>query len=404
MRLILLVWLLAAACSAASPAPIWGPSALLGQAEQQHAPALWVENARLTAAWTDANVTTVYFAARAITPTGPTDTAILALPAHSPRDLRLLPAHGADLNLLWLDTDDSGSPRLYTGRFTPDLEVVGNFTRISNRPTYHYAAVPNGDDTVWLTWSGGSPAEPALYAQLLNRGSRPLDAQFLITDASWPALSRANDGTLYLYWRQVSDGQLYGGVLLDGQLQDMDALGIPLELRAGEALHGLYAGLDRTHRYLFWTITGADGNTHTRYTTAPLTDTEWSAVAELAITLDTTATLETDFNTGPAERATAGTTPVTWAKPMDGQFDLLPMAAAIGDDVGIVYMQSGEVVAAQIIAPTDLPHLIGYPALTTNRERNLYLAWAQPHHGTAADLRLKSLGLNWQAETPPGTR
>lgn len=406
MRPLLLLWLLAAACSStpATPAPVWGPPFALGQAAQAHAPALWAEAGRITAAWTGANPGTVYFSARAITANGPTESATLALPARSPRDLRLLPARGDDLNLLWLDTDDNNGPRLFAGRFNPDLEIVGSYTQISDRPTYHYDAAPNGDDTAWIVWTGGSAAEPGLYAQRLNVGGRPLDAQFLTTDAAWPVLSRTGDGTVDLYWQQATDGRWLHGSLVDGQLQDTQTLNIRLNMEPGTILHGVQAGQDTSHRYLFWTITDSDGSTHSLYSSAPHDSADWSPLAPLTIAIDISRTLETGYNSGPAYYATAGSHSVAWAQPLAGLSDVLPVAGATAEGIAVVYMQAGQVIAARLIATTEPPGLIGYPALTIDRQSYLYLAWSQPHLDADADLKLTSLRFNWQAETPPGMR
>ena len=64
------------------------------------------------------------------------------------------------------------------------------------------------------------------------------------------------------------------------------------------------------------------------------------------------------------------------------------IAAQVNDALGIVYLHDGEFDGYQPVVTLMEPGLIGLPSLATDRNRHLYLAWAQPSATGYADLNV----------------
>lgn len=383
---------LLAALAGCAPAPaqetsLWGRIDTLGETEQVHAPALWVQpDGGLTAAWIGADERGVHQDARAVSSAVIGDVITLPLPPVHPYAQTLLPARDGRLHLLWQDANPQGELRLYAALLSPDLTVERGPTAISDRLTLRYKAVPQAGGQILALWSGGLPAEPALYLQIIDERGLPRAPVLLAHDADWPTLAQANNGALYLFWRQTSNGRLLGGHLRGNQLTADENVGQALMLERGDRLHQLQAALDTTHLYLFWNLTRAAGETQTWMVTRPLDGSTWSAPEKTGVGEAQENNLQTGLNTGAVQRVLGGENWLTWAAPMPGQFDVLPVGGRIGDDLGIVYFQAGSAAGYQRI--TSPGRLIGPPLLLPDRDRYLYLAWSQPLETGKAALRL----------------
>ncbi|NWG16270.1 MAG: hypothetical protein HXY41_06505 [Chloroflexi bacterium] len=386
---------LAAGCAAAAPEPAVGwPAVTVGQAEQSAAPALWADAEGVMLAWVGADETGIHQDARTIIPGGLTAAVVLPLPPTRPYGQQLSAAAGSDRHLLWLDADAEGQNRLYAAVITGALAVKRGPTPVSAQITRRYAILPNGDGTLWVVSGGGLAAEPGLYAHFLDPAGRPRQENPapIVTNADWPSFIQWGDGAAELFWRQPSDGTVKHAPFA----VETGTLGSPaplttLNLAAGDRLDNLSAARDHTHGYLFANITHADGERETRFAGGEAGAADWGEMRRLGIAVTTDHTFAVSFNAGAVMAAGTGARWLSLAAPAAGDFESLPVAVMAGDDLGIVYFQGGQPAGFQIIAPDA--NLIGTPALQADRERFLYLAWAQPTAAGTAALRLASLRL-----------
>ncbi|HLV34386.1 MAG TPA: hypothetical protein VKY59_04690 [Spirillospora sp.] len=392
------IWLLClifalAGCAAASesrqdsPASLWGAVRVISETEQSHAPALWVQpDGILTAAWVGADNRGVHHDARVISGSTMGDAVTLPLPPIHPYGQQLWPASGDHLHLLWLDAGADGQQRLFAAHLSPDLGVERGPVEVSDRQTLDYAAIAAGSGQVVTVWSGGSLAEPALYAQSISARGIPSSPVLLKHNAAQPALTRTNDGTIHVFWLDTTDHGLRYGQLQRDALLAAGSTGHSLHLGPGDRLHSLSAGTDAAHLYLFWNITRLDGTDETWMTARPLDTGEWSAPLRVGVGGVNDATMQTGLNTGTVHTAAHGDNWLRWGAPMPGQFDVLPLAGAIGSDLVIVHFRQGVLAGYQRIAPVRA--LIGPPALLTDRDRYLYLTWAEPTDSGRAALKI----------------
>lgn len=382
---LLLLALCAGCATTSAPESLWGPVITWGQAEQSAGPALSVADSVVTAAWVGADEAGVHHDARALVGNSPTEPVTLNLPPTHPYAGQLYPAHDGKLHLLWLDSNPAGELRLYAALLSPDLKVERGSTLISSRLTLRYTATPLGDGGLLLVWSGGLLAEPALYVQYIDVRGLPRPPVLLVRDADWPTLARSNNGTNHLYWLQATNGSLRYGQIVGESLAQVQRPNTNVVLERGDRLHSLQAALDRSHTYLFWNLTRRDGEAQSWMLAGPIDSGRWGQPQRLGVETGE-ETLETGFNSGQVLRAQPGTDWLHWVAPMPGQFDLLPLAAGLGDSLTVSYFQAGVIAGLQHIAPVN--RLIGPPNLRTDRDRHLYLAWAEPTDVAVADLKL----------------
>ncbi len=378
--------------TANAPLSYWGRVITIAQAEQTSAPALSVADDRIAAAWIGADERGIHQDARLLSANALSDPVVLPLPPAHPFEQQMHPAADDQHHLLWLDALETSENRLYAALLSPELRVTRGPTPVSDRETRRYSALPGGDGELLIVWSGGLLAEPALYLQTVDRAGRPRPPVALVTDADWPALIRASDGSLHLFWLRLSDGQLHHATLHNEQLLNTQALAHHAALEAGDRLHSLNAALDNSHFYLFWNVTRAAGGQESWMTTRAFGGSMWSVPVRLGITrivnAEETGYYQTNFNSGTTLATYSGEGWLSWVAPLRGQFDNLPVAAQFGDEIAVVYFHGGQAQGYQTIAPAQL---IGTPTLHVDQARYLYLAWAQPQPAGAADLQVASL-------------
>ncbi|MBZ0295489.1 MAG: hypothetical protein K8L99_23225 [Anaerolineae bacterium] len=386
MLLFALVVLLVGCTIASPPTSTWGPIFTLGQAEQTSAPAFWVDPTGVTASWVGADEAGVHQDARLATVSGASETTVLPLPPVHPYNQRLFPAGEGSSHLLWLDADANFETQLFAAYLTPDLQVARGPVPVTDQVVRRYAALPNGDGSLTVIWSGGLLAEPGLYMQQIDDAGRPSTATRLATGADWPALARSNDSVMHFFWYQPADRTLQYAILQESL--SASTVGT-LDLQPGDRLQGITAGLDNTHLYLFCNVTRVSGEAQTWYTSHPLDGEQWSTITRFGIAEDQDAEpIQTGFNSGQVAAAQAGAAYASWTTPLIGQFEFLPVATQIEDDLSVVYFQAGEPRGNQRVAPAQL---IGFPDLAVDQDRYLYLAWAQPEVSGRANLQLTSL-------------
>lgn len=389
--LVIFLVLCLAACTPSAmqtPRSTWGAIITLGQAEQGDAPDFWPNAAGLTATWIDADERGVHHDGRALTPAGLSEQVTMPLPPVHPFGQQLYPASGDNLHLLWLDDNGAGETRLYGAVITSALEVVRGPTLLSEQATRRFTAIPNGDGTLWVISAGGLLSEPGLFARYVDEEGRPrLEETYqIVMDADWPMVIQGEIPRLF--WLRPSDGQVWASPLQDGQPTAPTPMVETVILNPGDHLTGFSGGQDMTHTYLFWNIARADGQ-HETWFSAGRAGESWSRPARLGIDTTLTTDFATGFNTGTAQAAQAGEAVLSWAAPLNGQFEALPLAGVVDkNQLAMVYLRGGAVVGWQPL--TSIRFLIGAPLLHTDRDRHLYLSWAEPTPAGTADLRVTS--------------
>jgi hypothetical protein len=388
---IILLFLLGSAACQTLPAPppprsLWGDIVTITQAEQSSAPTLWADPERRVAAWIGSDDAGVHQDVRQWIDGSLSPVTVLPLPPRHPYAQTWVSASADSLHLLWLDANETGETQLFSALITSQLSVERGPTPVSESLALHYAAAADANGRIWVAWSGDLVSEPVLDIRSIDEAGRPQPSQRLALNADHPALIRANDGTLLLFWLQ--QGQVMTAAIRDGIVSAGTALTSAVYIGAGDRLHSLSVGLDQTHAYLFWNVTRATGEDETWFTGGNLDAEVWAQPMPLKINVDTSITVETGFNTGAASGAAAGETAMVWAAPLAAQYDLLPVTVQSPGGLGIVYFRDGSPIGYQEIV-SDV-HLIGTPALAADRNRDLYLAWSEPSAASAAELRLTS--------------
>lgn len=390
-NVVSLFLLLAACTTSVQPPPqsAWGEIITIGQAQQTAAPAIWPFDDRVLLAWIGADAISVFQTLRTYNRDGLSDPVPLSLPRAYPYAQQLLSASDGYAHLLWLDANVSNQMRLWSALIDPSMKVERGPTELAEELTWNYAALPNGDGSFWALTGGGLLAEPRLSARYVDVAGRPRMENIyqVVFDSEWPAILRDQSGQVYLFWIGHSDGQVYYSLFADGIAENPVAITHSVFLNSGDRLDDFSAGLDQTHVYLFWNITRADGSRESWYTAGRLDSNQWNDPARLGLDTSDTTPFETGFNGGAGQVARAGEQWLSWTRPLRGQFESLGLAAVLdGKQLVMVYLREGAVVGYQPVAPVTL--LLGAPNIATDRDRHLYLTWADATRNESADLKL----------------
>ncbi len=375
------------ACTPSASPSFWEPIIILAETEQSHAPALWVQNNIRIAAWIGADEAGVHHDARLLINNALGETVTLPLPPQQPYSQHLLPAANEKYHLLWLDTHHNDELRLFTALLNPDLSIARGPVTVSDHKTHRFTVMGLGDGRALTLWSGGSPAEPGIFMQIISARGIPQAPQPLLTNADWPTLLQANDGTRHLVWLDTESQQLQYGVLADEMIHSGISITNGVNFTTGLRLHALHLALDFTHIYIFWNMTRSTGPDESWYVSRALGGGAWAAPQRLGVSQPLENFIETGLNTGPVPAVSSGDNWLTWAAPLRGQFDVVPIAVSQGEELGIVYLQGSRPIGYQPVKPLRQP-LIGPPLLQTDRNRYLYLAWAEPTDTGRAQLKL----------------
>ena len=387
-RFVAVLLLLCSGCQTSPEPPLpnsaWGIIVPIVQVEQIGTPALWADPTRVIAAWIGADAGGIHHDARGWVDGKLSPVVVLPLPPVHPYTQSWVMASGGNLHLLWLDATSNGQTRLYSALLDPQLNVVRGPTAVSDVLALRYAAVPGSQGEAWVVWSGNVLAEPALNLQAVDEGGRPQLPQRVATNADYPAMARANDGTMLLFW--LEGGQLMRAVVSNGAVLERSSLMNSVFLGVGDRLHSLRVGLDQTHAIVFWNITRMNGENEIWFvsTTIGATSTDQPTL----LTMDTLpgTVFETGFNTGSATGARTGEIPLSWASPLPGQYETLPVTVQSPTGLGMVYFRDGVVAGYQEIV--EGTQLIDEPTLIADRNRDLYLAWFEPSVDGAATFLL----------------
>lgn len=395
--LLLIIILIVTACSgtAEPPRPTrWGQVYTLDYSEQADAPALWASSPLLNMTWI-AISDFIHQDMQQWREDDFTQTVALRLPSGHPFSQMLLPSGLANTHLLWLDSDenDTSQLRLYGALVPLDMDVARGRVRLSDRLTLRYTAVTDGGSGLWVVWSGGRVDESALFSQRIDPQGRPLPPEQIVSAADWPALIRANDGRMWLFWIEAGGNRVFRATYSDGVVTDSQAIISVPPLNPGDRLDTFRAALDNTHIYLFWNITRLDGSHETWWTSAPIDAPRWRQAGRLGLLAIPSQPMETGYNTGSGERAVPGESWALWTIPLHEQAPMLPAAAQVGLEVGVIFFQAGELAGYQgvvSLAETPTGGLLGIPSIATDRDRHLYVGWAEPTEEGYAEINMTS--------------
>jgi hypothetical protein len=366
------------------PAP-WTDIRVLAQAEQSTAPALLIHNDFLIAAWVGSDTRGVHQNARLVTGESMQDALTLPLPPRQPKDQRLLPGTTESAHLLWMDMNEAGQMRLYTASLSmPDLAVERGPTAVSERLTLRYAALAHVNGGVLAAWSGGSLAEPTVTLRLIDNEGRPTERLGILPTADFPVLLHEGR-SFYVIWKGVLDDAVYRTELTNDSLGSTTRLTSSPSLARGDRLMGLHAGQDETHTYVFWNIMRSGGICEMWYA-AGSGDAVWSQPQLLRLGHPDHEYLETGYNSGEVNRIAPGTLPVCFGTPVSDVGLTLPLAAHTDDGLVIIYFQAGQPAGEQLVVPGAT--VLTPPLMLTDRNRRLFLVWAQPTIAGYANLQL----------------
>jgi hypothetical protein len=280
----------------------------------------------------------------------------LPLPPRHPFAQQGVTAANRRLHLFWLDAGPDDSNRLFAALLSPDLVVERGPVAVSDALTQRYALFPASDGAVYIAWSGGLAAEPALYTQIIDAEGRPLEAQRVALDADWPAMTDGSERPT-LFWLDRASGDLWRADF-DGANGLRLASGVAL--RAGDRIAAVSAAADDVTAVFAWNVTRADGSDESWLTGGSLSVSGWPAPTQA----------ETD--TGELVR---------WLTLAAGA-DAHVAAAQVGRQIGLVALAGTQVTGFTALADLSAD-LIGPPRLL-QADGQAWVSWAEPGPDSAA--------------------
>lgn len=383
----LMIGLLVACTPAATPEPsptptdtprtsTWGTIEQVAQAEQGAGPVLFALDDNLFFAWTGAeeNEARLY----GWRPGGTAH--ILALKAYYPFDVSLFDA-GRSRLMLWLDrAETSPDLNLLTGIVSVDAVAEFGPYPVSNLPTRRYSAVQLPGGLVRVVFSSGMGLQSSLYLNHVDRGARAQSPQGLRPNADYPALVLDSGGTVHLYWLE-NEGQDVYSARFDESSTPPTLIAInhltSTPISVGDAIADFNVAFDETHAYLFWTVQHMDGRQEVRIASGAIGATSYPPPRPFGILPSSDTAIQTTFNSGYVYTASeTNAVAVSWANPLTGQHSILPVAVNQGTQLGVAYFRDGTLMGYQDVVESGA--LIGIPAIATERNRHLYLTWAEP--------------------------
>ncbi|MCU0465369.1 MAG: hypothetical protein MUF38_12475 [Anaerolineae bacterium] len=293
--------------------------------------------------------------------------------ARAPYALTLHTAAEGGFFAVWLDHDPARGSQLTIARLNPDGSTANGALVAAEMPVVRYSAATQPDGSLWVVWSATPIPEPALFSSRVDGRGRARTPERIQAAADHPTLLRA-DGQTWLYWLSEADGAAYRAELTDAQPSAAVRVADGPTLAPSDTLTSLSVGADTTHAYLFWQIMAADGGGQVWWTAGASQEGGWPPAIPLGLTTDPTESPQAGFNHGALEGAGLGTELTGWLLPASGQSDALPTAAVWSGGLGVVYWRGGLPFAAQTVVE-DAPRLIAPPAVASNTERDLTLAW-----------------------------
>ncbi|MFQ3568539.1 MAG: hypothetical protein SNJ59_16245 [Aggregatilineales bacterium] len=346
-------------------------------APQTAPPAMLYDTSGLTMFWIGSDAAGVHHDGRWLRDGTLGTPVILPLPPVHPRAQTVFPANRNGSHLLWLDADTAGEIRLFNALITPELTVERGPVDLSRALALNYAALPEDDGTLWVAFSGGSIAEPAIYLTRVDPTGRPQPARVVSPNGRHPALARDAAGGLHLLW--LGDGELMRAQIVEGQVTEPIRASAGAYIGPGDRLHSLRAGTGDEHIIVFWNLTRANGGQETWFTSGRPEERHWRAPTRLRIDED------------GALSAEEGLSPVL-ASPLAGWHEELPAAVQTDEGIGIVWFHNGLPNAFQLAAPSALT--LDVPSFVETPDGQVAIGWAQPALNDAAALNVLLLTLD----------
>ena len=277
--------------------------------------------------------------------------AIVPLPPTNPLDQRLIPGTSGAFHLLWRDRPPQEEAlRLYSAWLGADLSVERGPVEISTAPTYAFTALADGSGGAWIAWSQGHPVEPEVWLGRLDAAGRPQQLTLVATNANYPALTHAPDGTPQLYWE--SEGQLWRASLTPEGTEPPAALTGTVGRRSGDVLNDLWAAPCGAQVCVGWNLTRGDGQAETWLTSGPAAIGQWNVPHRLEGL--SWVSPNADHNTSEPE---------------------LSAAAGTAEGLAVVRLRDGAVTARQVaVQGVALSGLPGFIETGTTRT----VTWAEP--------------------------
>jgi len=370
------------------PQTAWGNSLTIDQASYAPAPNMVIDNGDVMMSWVGEDDERVFQAFKGWRNGQLDNIAIPVLESVSPFEQRIFSADQDGLHLLWLDTDFATEKiQLFSAYLDNTLTTVIAPDSISDQQVTHYTAIDDIQGALWVVWSGGLLAEPSLNVVRIDGLGRPMFPERLILDGDYPVFAKTLDNQIYLFWISRVNQRVMRAEFSNGELQNTLAISRLPDRATSDRLAEFSVNFDRTHQYVFWNITREDGHAETYISTSSIDSDDISTPQLMMMSVDDSNTVQTGFNSGiVSTAASAGSTVLSWARPLNESADILPIAVQNGDSIGIVYMQGGAIIGYQSLAETG--RLLGSPQIATDRERHLYVTWSQPTVYGVADLNL----------------
>ena len=368
------------------PQTLWGDIQTLGQASYAPAPNIIVNKGEATMAWVGEDDTRVFQALRRWRDGQLDETVIPVLDSFFPFEQQIFPADNNGYHLLWLDSEPKTEQiQLFSAYIDDTLTTIISPDTLSEQQVTHYTAINDLEGALWVVWSGGLLAEPSLHVIRIDGLGRPMFPEQLTLDGDYPIFARTLDNQVFLFWISQVYQRVMRGEFMNGELHNIRAISRLPDRAASDRLAEFSVMFDRSHQYLFWNITRDDGRTETYFSSTPLMSEDVPTPQPMTIAIDSTQTIQTGFNSGIVNTAvSAGSTILSWARPLDEAADILPIAVQNGESVGVVYVQGGAIIGYQLL--TETGRLLGSPRITTDRDRHLYVTWSQPTPYGVADL------------------
>jgi hypothetical protein len=368
------------------PRSAWGKIQTIGQASYAPAPNIVVDNGDVVVSWVGEDDERVFQALRRWRNGQLDEIAIPVLDSFAPFEQHIFPADQDGLHLLWLDRDfDSERIQLFSAYLDNTLTTIIAPDSISDQQVTHYTAINGIEDALWVVWSGDLLAELSLHVIRIDGLGRPMFPERLTLDGDYPVFAKTLGNQVYLFWISQVNQRVMRAEFMDGELQNTRAISRLPDRASSDRLAEFSVMFDRTHQYLFWNITREDGHAETYISTSPIHSDDVSTPQVFTISVDNNHTIQTGFNSGIVSTAvSAGSTVLSWARPLNEASDILPITVQNGNSIGVVYMQGGAIIGYQSLSETG--RLLASPQITTDRDRHLYVTWSQPTPYGVADL------------------
>jgi hypothetical protein len=324
----------------------------------------------------------------------------LDLPPGQMRSPQLAPAGGSNLHLFWSNRPEGERQwDLWYGRLNEAGELEGEARLLAPAADNvdQFVKVSDGQGGVYVAWE--ARANGALYGTHIDAGGQLVQERVLLTERGQNPSLAAAGSQLFMTW--IVDYNVYYGQMPAGELSEVEGAQITtISLSDAIALDGPVLGLSGDWAYVIWgifNIRGLESGTGTmEYLAFPKESPtrgngEWLKIspAEEQPYAPYDSAYRITQLAPPAE--TADSTDVV-REPFltTGRGNELAVAAVINQDfrldtitqVGIILFADGEFTGYQMAGKTDA--FSQEPALATDGEGNLYIAWREGGQGSLA--------------------